>query len=411
LAESLPVGELVVIKESNETLEQVTRMVHAVIDFVEKHPIITISLVADAMEMEPSSTWAHGLINDHFVDCNLTVALQEIACVTEGAAAIQLAIDEGSTIGAALPISPNRVCPTPPPIVTSVGTPFTHSGTNSSNSNSSNSGTAPTSPALPTAVTAGTLIHTLAQTMKAAPSTTYMKVTMDIVPNQPGSKTSAWHHLCKALIMQYGGLEYMGNVKAVQYLRAMLVFYGLATSGTPLHVDLSAAATIAIAVNKEDADVGVILAWWMAIKPSRRVIKRFNDFVTTDPRFKDRFPKRGLAPPSLFDSKGVFVSGGSLDNDLPLLTPDDMAIIKNALMPGDVIVFKQHHGDVARPKPGWIHCVYNIRDSLKFAYDLTPKGKYVNTTLSMVLFASGVYGSLMAEDYTALIAYTWPASC
>jgi hypothetical protein len=383
------VGKLVLVGSAN-TLKVVQSELTSIMQFVQQNKVIQLSLVANNFIIQKCPDWTKtngvDLIGDNFWGANLETALEQIASVAAGAKRMKVAmasakaspITSRTPRGKKIPVGASSLAATASPISTSP----------------------------PTAQEKGRKIsEKLRQSMNAAPSEVYLTVSMDIVPKT--GKASAWHSLCNALTGFYGGLTYMTNSHTNKYLRAVLVFFGMFGTGSPQHVDFSAAATIAIAIEEADAKSGVELAWWMALKPSLRVIKRFNEFIINDERFKHKFPERGLSPPPLFN--GIFfVAGGSLDMDLPVLTHADMLIIQSNMQPGDIFVLGQCHGDVAMPTPGWIHCVWNARPCLKQAYDLTLEGKYAHTSLSMRLFASGVFGQMMAEDYTSLHAYTMP---
>jgi hypothetical protein len=396
------VGKLVLAGTTN-TLKVVQSELTSLLQFVVQNKVIQLSLVANNFIIQKSPVWTNDngvdLIGDNFFGTKLETALDQIASVALGAKRMKDAIDSADPV----------TSPTPRRKKTAVGaaslaTAASHIPLSPPQHSNSSTPHSTAKAALPTAQDKGKKLNAkLRQSMDAAPYDVYLTVSMDLVP-QTG-QASTWHTLCNALTGHYGGLAYMVNPDKLKFLRAVLVFYGMFGSGSPQHVDFSAAATIVMAVEEADAKSGVELAWWMGLKPSLRVIARFNAFVLNDERFKHRFPKRGLSPPSLFNGKS-FVVGGSIGMDLPVLTHTDMLIIQSNMQPGDVVVYGQCHGDVAMPTPGWIHCVWNARPCLKQAYDLTLPGKYAHTSLSMRLFASGVFGVMMAEDYTSLHAYT-----
>jgi hypothetical protein len=77
-----------------------------------------------------------------------------------------------------------------------------------------------------------------------------------------------------------------------------------------------------------------------------------------DPALKDKF-KQGLKTDI----------GGEV-RVLPLLTPDDMAVIEKKMPRGTVKIVKQCAGDVVHVKPGVIHAVYNLQPCLKIAVEI-----------------------------------------
>ena len=91
----------------------------------------------------------------------------------------------------------------------------------------------------------------------------------------------------------------------------------------------------------------------------------------------------------------------------PLMTDEDMRRLAcNADNRGRITMHMHdvRHGDIMSPTPGHMHAVYNLHPLLKVAREVVKPGSYLRTAISLCVFALGVVGPRMAEDYTSFFA-------
>ena len=81
-----------------------------------------------------------------------------------------------------------------------------------------------------------------------------------------------------------------------------------------------------------------------------------------------------------------------------LLTPKEMKAMAKAL-PEYVMVVEQRHGDVVELHPGWVHCVYNERPSIKVAFNQVRLDQLALVALMQVEVGCKLIGQRASEDY------------
>ena len=260
----------------------------------------------------------------------------------------------------------------------------------------------------------------------------YWAFNVDCVPRGLPAGQAVWG-VFEAMSKHYKGQEYLEAHAQLHrmYLSLVLVSNSETGTGTPLHLDVSGAntvhlltpasssqpakrskacetsspATCSTSDHQGSATASIILCTWLQLIPSMDVLsyinKRLLDAEMERPTLFKKLPK-GFTLPVV---EGQPLPNPSKVQAWPLLTDMDLRwLAGKADNHGRITVHDVRHGDIMSPTPGHMHAVYNLQPLLKVACEVVKPGSFLRTAVSLRVFASGVVGPRMAEDYTSFFA-------
>ena len=261
----------------------------------------------------------------------------------------------------------------------------------------------------------------------------YWAFNVDCVPRGLPAGQAVWG-VFEAMSKHYKGQEYLEAHAQLHrmYLSLVLVSNSETGTGTPLHLDVSGAntvhlltpasssqpakrskacetsspATCSTSDHQGSATASNILCTWLQLIPAMDglsyINKRLLDAEMERPTLFKKLPKGFTLPPVV---EGQPLPNPSKVQAWPLLTDMDMRwLAGKADNHGRITVHDVRHGDIMSPTPGHMHAVYNLQPLLKVACEVVKPGSFLRTAVSLRVFASGVVGPRMAEDYTSFFA-------
>jgi hypothetical protein len=171
--------------------------------------------------------------------------------------------------------------------------------------------------------------------------------------------------------------------------------------GTGMHVDWSSAVNLAVDLSPPHDQQRLPVAMWLFIPPTDEAIAAVNSVIRADPDGLGRACPNGLGLPADPD----FLRGSAdKQHNMRVLTPEQMQRIADSPEAAEhgVHIVQQHSWDEVTVPPGWIHAVVNLRPCIKFAFDYLAEQDLVKTAISQHFIASGIFGPIMATDYSAM---------